>query len=73
MMVFSLYFGFRARDKSRKRCWGDLKLHIDPETGIEMFAWKVERGRNDKNCQRYDGALRRQFNPKGLLREQIDA
>jgi len=41
---FSLHFGFRARDESRKLCWGDLELQNDPETGKEILFWIAERG-----------------------------
>ncbi|XP_078352417.1 uncharacterized protein KIAA1958-like [Oculina patagonica] len=58
----SLHFGFRARDESRKLCWGDLELQIDPETGREMLVWKAERG--SKTRQGLEGAHQRQFKPK---------
>ena len=41
---FSLHFGFRVRDESRKLCWGDLELQTDPETGREILLWLAERG-----------------------------
>ena len=34
---FCLHFGFRARDESRKLCWGDLELQNGPETGKEVL------------------------------------
>lgn len=37
---FSLHFGIRARDESRKLCWDDLELQIDPETGREILVWR---------------------------------
>ena len=40
----SLHFGFRARDESRKLCWGDVVLQTDPQTGREMLVWRTERG-----------------------------
>ena len=40
----SLHFGFRARDESRKLCWGDLLHEKDPETGQELLEWQMERG-----------------------------
>ena len=36
----SLHFGFRARDESRKLCWGDVSLEGDPDTDNEMLVWK---------------------------------
>ena len=59
---FSLHFGFRARDESRKLCWGDLELHNDPETGKEVLVWMAERG--SKTRKGMQGAHQRQFNPK---------
>ncbi|XP_067045847.1 uncharacterized protein KIAA1958-like [Acropora muricata] len=41
---FSLHFGFRAIDESRKLCWSDLELQTDPETGREILVWLAERG-----------------------------
>ena len=35
--LLSLHFGFRARDESRKLCWGDVLLENDPETGRELL------------------------------------
>ena len=35
---------FRARDESRKLCWGDLELQNDPETGKEVLVLIAERG-----------------------------
>ena len=40
---FSLRFGFRARDESRKLCWADLELQNDPETGKEVLVWRVSQ------------------------------
>ena len=40
----SLHFGFRARDESRKLCWGDVLHEKDPETGRELLEWRTERG-----------------------------
>ena len=40
----SLHFGWRARDESRKLCWGDVGLATDPETDSEYLVWKSERG-----------------------------
>ena len=59
---FSLHFGFRARDESQKLCWGDLELHIDPETDREILVWLAER--RSKTRQGLEGSHQRQFNPK---------
>ena len=40
----SLHFGWRARDESRKLCWGDVGLANYPETNSEYLVWKSERG-----------------------------
>ena len=40
----SLHFGWRARDESRKLCWGDVGLASDPDTDSEYLVWKSERG-----------------------------
>ena len=40
----SLHFGFRARDKSRKLCWGDVIVSEDPKTGNEMLVELASRG-----------------------------
>lgn len=58
----SIHFGFRARDESRKLCWGDIKLDIDAETQREVLVWTAERG--SKTRQGIEGGHRRQFNPK---------
>ena len=58
----SLHFGFRARDESRKLCWGDVSLENDPETGNEMLVWKAERGTKTRTGR--EGGHRREFNPK---------
>ena len=34
---FFLHFGWRARDESRKLCWGDVGLANDPETDSEYI------------------------------------
>jgi len=41
---FSLQFGFRDRDESRRLCWGDLELQNDPETGKEVLVWWQKEG-----------------------------
>ena len=33
----SLHFGWRARDESRKLCWGDVGLASDPENDSEYL------------------------------------
>ena len=58
----SLHFGFRARGESRKLCWGDVELQIDPESGREMLVWITERG--SKTRPGLEGSHQRQFNPK---------
>lgn len=58
----SMHYGFRARDESRKLCWGDVVLEQDPETGREVLVWRTERG--SKTRQGLEGGHRRQFNPK---------
>ena len=40
----SLQFGWRARDESRKLCWGDVGLASDPKSDSEYLVWKSERG-----------------------------
>ena len=62
MVVVSLDFRFRAREKSQKLCWGDLELQTDPETGREILVWLAERG--CKTRQGLEGSHQRQFNPK---------
>ena len=39
--VLSFYFGFRARDESRRLKWGDIGK--DPETVSVVLIWKAER------------------------------
>ena len=58
----SMHFGFKARDESRKLCWGDIILETDPETGREVLVWRAERG--SKTRQGLEGGHRRQFNPR---------
>ena len=55
-------FGFRARDESRKLCWGDVKLQVDSQTGREFLVWSAERG--SKTRQGKEGGHRRKFEPK---------
>ena len=70
---FSLHFGFRARDESRKLCWGDLELQNDPQTGKEVLVCMVERG--SKTRKGMEDAHERQYIifTKYLQREQKDA
>ena len=58
----SIHFGWRARDESRKLCWGDVGLASDPETDSEYFVWKSERGSKTGTGQ--DGGHQRAFEPK---------
>ena len=58
----SLHFGWRARDESRKLCWGDVGLANDPETDSEYLVWKSERGSKTRTGQ--DGGHHRAFEPK---------
>ena len=60
----SMYFGFRARDESRKLCWGDIVLDVDAETGREVLVWTAERG--SKTRQGLEGGHQRQFCPKAF-------
>ena len=58
-----LHFGFRARDESRKLCWGDVLLEKDPETGRELLVWRTERGSKTRQGSSETGH-RRPFSPK---------
>ena len=58
----SMHFGFGARDKSRKLCWGDIMLEKNPETGLEVLVWTAERG--SKTRQGLEGGHRCQHNPR---------
>ena len=58
----SLHFGLRARDESKKLCWGDVSLEKDPDTENEMLVWKAERGTKTRKGQ--EEGRRREFNPK---------
>ena len=60
----SMHFGFRARDESRKLCWGDIVLDVDAETGREVLVWTAERG--SKTRQRLEGGHQRQFCPEAF-------
>ena len=57
----SLHFGFRARDESRKLCWGDVIVSEDPDTGKEMMVWQAERGTKTRQGQEF--SHQRAFNP----------
>jgi len=59
----SPHFGLRARDESRKLCWGDVGLVSDPETDSEYLVWKPERGGKIRTGQN-DGGHQRAFEPK---------
>ena len=59
----SLHFWFRARDESRKLCWGDVTLQQDPtKDGGEVLVWTSERGTKTRNGA--ENGHRRAFNPK---------
>ena len=58
----SLHFGWRARDESRKLCWGDVELARDSETDSEYLVWKSERGSKTRTGK--DGGHQRAFEPK---------
>ena len=59
----SLHVGFRARDESRKLCWGDVLLEKDPETGRELLIWQTERGSKTRQGSSETGHIR-PFSPK---------
>lgn len=59
----SLHYGFRARDESRKLCWGDVELQQDPvQDGREMLVWLNERGTKTRKGQ--ENGHQRAFQPK---------
>jgi integrase len=61
--ILSLHFGFRARDESRKLCWGDVSLQTDPsQDGREMLVWLNERGTKTRKGE--ENGHRRPFSPK---------
>ena len=60
----SMQFGFRARDESRKLCWGDTVLDVDAVTGREVLVWTAERG--SKMHQGLEGGHQHQFCPKAF-------
>ena len=57
----ALHFGFRARDESRKLCWGDIELQTNSGGG-EMLVWLCERGTKTRNGQ--ENGHQRPFNQK---------
>ena len=59
----SLHFGWRARDESRKLCWADVGLAIDPETDSEYLVWKSERGSKTRTADKIV-VIREPSNPK---------
>lgn len=59
--VFSLHFGFRARDESHKLRWGDVQLTEDPETGNEVISWLAERVTKTRSGK--ENGHRRAFSP----------
>ena len=46
----SLHFGFRAKDESRKLCWGDVQLQQDKDDK-EMLVWLSERETKTRHGQ----------------------
>ena len=61
--ILSLHFGFRARDESRKLCWGDVSLQTDPiQDGREMLVWLNERGTKTRKGE--ENGHTRPFSPK---------
>ena len=60
----SMQVGFRARDESRKLCWGDIVLDVDAVTGREVLVWTAERA--SKTRQGLKGGRQRQFCPKAF-------
>ena len=48
--LLALHFGFRARDESRKLCWGDIQLQKNSD-GCEMLVWLCERGTKTRHGQ----------------------
>ena len=57
----ALHLGFRARDESRKLCWGDIQLQVN-SNGREMLVWLCERGRKTRHGQ--ENGHQRSFQPK---------
>ena len=57
----SLHFGFRARDESRKHCWDNLEVQIDPK--IAEKCW-CGRPKGVANCKTRHDHQRQFKNPK---------
>ena len=57
----SLHFGFRAKDESRKLCWGDVQLQQDKDDK-EMLVWLSERETKTRHGQ--EKGHQRAFQPK---------
>ena len=59
--LLSLHFGFRAKDESRKLCWGDVQLQQDKDDK-EMLVWLSERETKTRHGQ--EKGHQRAFQPK---------
>ena len=59
--LLSLHFGFRAKDESRKLCWGDVQLQQDKDDK-EMLVWLSERETKTRHGQ--EKGHQRAFPPK---------
>ena len=57
-------FGYRARDESRKLCYGDTKLLKD-ENGMEFLEWDKERGSKTRTGE-VSKSHQRAFNPRAF-------
>ena len=55
-------FGYRARDESRKLCFGDIKLCTD-NSGKKYLEWDKERGSKTRTGER-SNSHQREFNPR---------
>ena len=60
----TLHFGYRARDESRKLCFGDIKLCQD-NTGVKFLEWDKERGSKTRTGEK-SSSHQRAFNPKAF-------
>ena len=58
----STSFGYRARDESRKLCFGDIKLLVD-ENAEEFLEWDKERGSKTRTGE-VSNSHQRAFNPR---------
>ena len=56
-------FGYRARDESRKLCFGDITLSFDSERGKKYLEWDKERGSKTRTGEK-TSSHQRSFNPK---------